>query len=132
MMSPQLIQQLSDEAAYKAAREGKTPLVIWSAEKDLPSIPFLGSHVPSGWRALMWDELPLMPRNTYESKGGLPAYFMVDASGMGSDWEPALTFEQLVAYVQSVYAATKQTLGLAIVEQGQFQIVVQWYEKENA
>lgn len=132
MMSPETIRHLSDEAAYKAAREGKTPLVIWNAEKDLPSIPFLGSHVPQGWRVLTWDEVPHRARSADFAEGGDHAYFMVDASGFGSDYEPALTFDQLVEHVQNVYAATKLTLGLAIIEQGQFQIVAQWYVKEES
>jgi hypothetical protein len=132
MMSAELIRHISDEAAYKASREHKTPLVIFDAlfaADDLPHVPFLGSYVPTGWRVASWDELP-MPRNVWLSANDRSAYFMVDASGWGNHGEPALTFDEFVKYVQDVYGLDRRTLGLAIIEQGQFQVIVQWYVKQ--
>ena len=41
MMSAQLIKDVSDVAAYRAAEEDRKPLSIWS-ERDSTHIPFLG------------------------------------------------------------------------------------------
>ena len=107
MMSPALIRNISDHAAYRAAQEGRYPLFI-DNDEDARHIPFLGSYVPQGWRPV--EEA-----------------FMVDSSGFGSPGEPALTFGQFITHIRRWDRAA---YGWAIVEQGQFQVVVQGYVQD--
>lgn len=114
MMSLQAIQAESASAARKAAREKKTPFMLWPqdvarmkteiADGRLPAIPFpfIGSYVPKGWREV-------------------ERYF-VDASGFGREGEPALTVRQFVEKLEPDY-------GYAITEAGQFQVYVGKFEK---
>ena len=132
MYSSQQIIAFADEAAYRAARDGMTPLVMWDAgsvERDLRHVPSLGGFMPAGWRLATWADLPAKPRNVWANYDEEPAYFMVDASGFGAPDEPALTFPQAVDYVRDILTAEAE-LGFAIVETGQFQIVMGVYAKD--
>jgi hypothetical protein len=123
MMSLQAIQQMSDTAAKRAAKEGKVPYIIydhddvhrmpggkdWDGKRGFP-FPNLGSLKPKGWT------------DTGEN-------FFVDMSGFGDDYEPALTWAQfnkeLLALVDD-----SRPLGLGISEVGQFQCYISVYEKD--
>lgn len=114
MMHPTEIARLSNEAARKARREKKLPLVLGDiADVDHLGepgyrIPNLGSHVPKGWKVI--------------------EHWICDASGMGSDREPALTQAQLKATIRRKISENK-LYGYAVVEQGPFQVVVGVFEK---
>jgi hypothetical protein len=115
MMSLEVIQQISDEAAERAASEGLVPYVLESpAEVErflqrgrLP-FPFLGSYVPEGWT------------ETDES-------WFVDSSGFGRSDEPALTVELFCRELRA-YADEHPTHGYAVVQHGEFQVYVGAYE----
>jgi hypothetical protein len=132
-MSGALIRDIQNHAAYEAAQEGKTPLIIWDAEQDARGIPFLGDFVPQGWRHATWNDLNrgrskpgwAYPRNVYHPIASDEAAFMVDKSGFGSTHEPALTLSELVAYMTA-----NPGYGWAIREEGQFQIVVGIYKED--
>lgn len=127
MMSPQLIREISDHAAYEAAQEDKIPLSVWHSD-DLRHMPFLGTYVPSGWRAATWSDIEgERPRNARYDDAEGPANILVDASGWGAPDEPALTFEQLASYV-----GITPGFGWAIKETGQFQIVVGIYVEDGS
>lgn len=117
MMGVAEIRRLSDEAAYRAAREGRIPLSLWKRE-DAGHVPFIGDYVPPGWRLATWGETTLRPRNVWSPRPEEPVRFMVDASGWGSPGEPALTFGEFCAL------AVGARLSWAIVEEGQFQVVM--------
>jgi hypothetical protein len=114
MFSGQQIRDMERESAARAAKAGRLPFVVeredlddWRATEAagaLPRLPFpdLGDHVPAGWHAV--DD-PLF----------------VDASGWGSEREPALT-------VRGLLAALRPGLGYGIVSQGQFQVYVQAFD----
>lgn len=126
MMSTELIRDISNVAAYRAAEEGRTPLVPWRSqiESDIRHAPFLGEYVPEGWREAEWGDLPAKPRSGAIPWGnGERALFMVDSSGFGSYNEPALTFPELAAYLTGLIDAGND-IGIGIVESGQFQIVM--------
>ena len=53
--------------------------------------------------------------------------FMVDSSGFGSPGEPALTFDQLTAYIER---EDRGRFGWAIRESGQFQVVIGVYVED--
>jgi len=82
------------------------PLVVESEdlggdlEKYIRHIPFIGYRTPRGYKKLR-------------------TYF-VDSSGFGSVGEPALTFGQFCDRVR----AAGPGYGYAIIESGQFQIVI--------
>lgn len=131
MLGPETIRQMSDVAAYRAAEEGKKPLLIWKAD-DLHHLPFLGDYCPAGWRPARWSEMTFTPRNVWRdaaSGRGIPSkdevYFMVDSSGFGNTHEPALTFSEFVDYV-----GNQPGFGWAIREAGEFQVVVGAYSKD--
>ena len=114
MMSAATIQELSREAARKAAKQNKTPYIVWPEDltkwKDIcskggyPSLPFpfIGDYVPKGFRKVK-------------------EYF-VDSSGFGRPGEPALTVDEFVEKI-------KVDRGCAITEAGQFQVYVAEYFK---
>ena len=129
MMSTQMIRAISDDAAYRAAQEAREPLIAWPND-DLRGAPFLGEYVAAGWRKLLWIDVPVRPRNVYSFEDDLEAYFMVDASGWGSDDEPALSYPQLKSYLAELMKADRRDIGIGIVEQGQFQIVMQLYVRD--
>ena len=113
MMSLSTIQHLSREAAVKAAREKRQPLIIWPEDIDaaregnmdaLGTIPFIGSYVPTGWKLV--DTL------------------FVDTSGFGEPGELALTQEQFTYKLRADF-------GYAVIEQGQFQAYIGVFEKRR-
>lgn len=133
MLGPETIRQMADIAAYRAAEEGHTPLVIW-AQEDLRHLAFLGDYTPRGWRRATWgDLLGLRPRNIYYARDDEEATFMVDSSGFGARDEPALTFEEAWAYARelAVRVDSNETFGLAIREAGEFQVVLGVYLKDE-
>ncbi len=111
MMSGAQIAELSRQAARKAAREKKYPLLVEQGDIDacqlllergqVPhlGIPFIGDWRPRGYKPV-----------------GEPLF--VDSSGFGSEREPALTQRQFVAKLRAGYA-------YAVIEAGQFQVYVQ-------
>lgn len=117
MMSARVIRQMSDEAAERAAREGRKPYVFWNvdevrraAKANRFPIPNLGSLRPDGWE--------------------LAEHRLVDKTGLGADYEPALTHRQFAAWVEDEVAnADGETFGFAIIEEGQFQVVIGKFRK---
>jgi len=128
MLGPETIKQMSDVAAYRAAEEGRYPLSIWKPE-DVRGLPFLGDYVPAGWRYAIWSDFYQHPRNVWPREDER-AHFMVDSSGFGSRDEPALTPSELGDFVM-LPQRPQHEYGWAIVEAGQFQIVVQAYVRDE-
>lgn len=115
MMSSQLIRNIADVAAYRAAEEGKVPLPIWG-KRDVPNIPFLGDYIPAGYRQATWDELP----KAYATRYWEPGTRMIDVTVDASDPGEA---EALLCAGDGQY--------WAMSEQGQFQVVVRAYIKDD-
>lgn len=127
MMSAQLIHDISDVAAWRAAEEGREPLSIWS-RRDPTHIPFLGDYTPAGWRHALWSDFVTNPRVGYPWREDEEAYFMVDSSGFGDTSEPALTVEEFKDFVTDPDAKRPQNdYGWGIRESGEFQVVVGAY-----
>lgn len=115
MMSPETIREVQREAAERAAAENLTPFVFWPEdEPDTGMVPFIGDFVPRGWR--------------------LVRTYFVDATGWGREDEPAMTIPAWQAEVRRVSAEYAEkpgiTPGWAIVEAGQFQVVVGLFERD--
>jgi hypothetical protein len=112
MMSAGEVTRLANEQAEKAARRKQSPRVFFDAadiEKNFGKIPNIGSYRPTGWE--------------------LVEHHMVDKSGMGAEDEPALTVKGYKAWL-SKYLETPETCGWAIIEEGQFQVVVGRFVKQ--
>jgi hypothetical protein len=124
-MSAQLIKDVSDVAAYRAAEEGRVPLSIWG-KRDATHIPFLGDYTPEGWRRALWSDFYTTPRVGWPWREDEEATFMVDTSGFGAPDEPALTIGEFQTFVTTPQRP-QNDYGWAIRESGQFQIVVGAY-----
>jgi hypothetical protein len=123
MLGPETIRNMSDVAAWRAAEEGKEPLIVWQAE-DLRHAPFLGDYIPAGWRRARWDEGIPKPQRWVYAINYDEACVEVDASGFGASDEPALTWDELATYATTVQAATALDVGWALIEVGQLQAVL--------
>ena len=120
MMSLATIKAMQREAAYKAMAEKKTPFIYWNEgevdEYERFPFPFLGDYVPEGWE--------------------LVDQFFVDATGLGQDWEPALSVRQFRELLKEKIKESREKLGhnpgWAIVEAGQFQVYVGQYQRVSS
>lgn len=138
MMSLRSIVSASEQAARRAAAKGQRPREIgsWLAEqperlaKHLRGMPFIGTWVPA--------DLELVPRNELDTTPGVTPqrlahlgcgerHLFVDSSGLGSQDEPALTFEEFVELV-----AANAGYSYAIAEAGQFQVVIGVFRKRGS
>lgn len=109
MYSPGTIQALNRDAATKARIARKEPVVLDAYETPgtigaKGGIPHLGDHVPAGWRRTEREE------------------FFVDTSGLGREYEPALTIEQFIREITP-------GKGYAVVSAGQFQAYIAEFEQ---
>lgn len=126
MMSLETIRSMSKQAARRSREAGLEPLLVRDhdrgvLEEHLRHIPNLGDRCPRGWKRVpacsLTDSLSgLVPFGGKEAHH----YIEVDASGWGSPDELALTFGQFCQWVSEAPGE----LGYAIVEQGQFQVVI--------
>lgn len=131
MMSPEVIRSLSAEAALKAARLHKLPLMI---EEDdllldderlvdfLERMPFLGDYITEGYErvdACDQEALAGIPRAQHYKA------LFVDASGWGTEFEPALTLMEFAKAVR----ALGPDYGYALAEHGMFQVNIWVYRK---
>jgi len=105
MLDLEQIQAISRDAAKEAAKEGKTPFVVWKEDlQDIPPFPFpfLGDYVPAGWQKV-------------------EEYF-VDSTGFGTQGEAAITISQFLEKITP-------GRGYAITQAGEFQVKVGEYVK---
>lgn len=127
---------------------------------DIRHTPNLGLYVAKGWRPVLDTDReidPLAPLSIDEvivgalspkalrgsrSWAGHRAVedlrLFVDKGGWGSDGEPALTVDELVSNLRSVLDALRAapkdlqgTVGIGIVEEGQFQLYLGVFVKES-
>ena len=125
MMSAETREDMDRAAGRRAAREHKTPFLLFSAEtvaQDIYHAPLLGTHCPKGFRPATPAEtgLSLDDHGIYGTENEV--LFFVDSSGMGSAGEPALTLGELATYLQDVIARCPQlSFGIARTQEGQFQ-----------
>jgi len=108
MMSLETIIALNEEIAAEAAEENSVPFVPnnKSNVEQWPPFPFpsLGHHEPDGWEKT-------------------DSQWFVDSTGVGHDWEPALSVDQFKRALID-HIADHPGDGFAIVEEGQFQVMV--------
>ena len=127
MMSYEAIRDTALKAQRRAQSRGRKPKTFVGLGHDairdgIRSIPFLGknkdesTYEPKGWKRVDVDG----PRGMGCEKG----YLFVDACGMGSRNEPALTVGEFVEFIYD-----NKHLGYGIVEAGQFQVVIACYER---
>lgn len=111
MMSPQVIADLARQQAVRAAAYEVEPYV--PADRDEPlrwrsvPVPNIGDYRPAGWCLI--------------------EHVLVDKTGWGADWEPALTIEQFKQWASEKVDGAQNMgfrAGFAIIEEGQFQVVI--------
>ena len=105
MMSQRQIIELSDQEAKKAARQRKFPFIVWPGDVEkMPPFPFpnIGSYRPKGWT--------------------LVDHFQ--ASKQGEDDGFSLGLEE-------VKQRLRVDFGYAIIEEGQFQLVIGEFKQEK-
>jgi hypothetical protein len=76
---------------------------LYDIRQNYRAIPNIGAYRPDGWELIEHE--------------------MVDATGLGADWEPALTANQFHTWVCNEWRKNPE-VGFAIIEVGQFQVVV--------
>lgn len=137
MMSIESIRHLQRSAAESAERSGAKPKVPMNrvagikseVANSLRSIPNFGNYRPAGWALVPRAEL-VSPESfgpyRLANLGCDDDYVFVDSSGFGGKNEPALAFDEFVDLVMA-----NPKLGWAIVEAGQFQVVVGAFRRES-
>lgn len=111
-MSLATIREVSREQGVRAAEREMRPYVFATVDEidDCPPFPNIGDYEPPGWEEV--DRL------------------FCDKSGMGADYAPAMTIDQLKRKLkQLVEARGNNTLGFAIVQEGQLQVYVGVFRK---
>jgi hypothetical protein len=154
MITGYQIREFQQQATRRAARERRTPITVFSAEsaeRDLRSCPNLGTHLARGWKRLVdtYGEPPesyfesvcervvdsftgraISGSRSYAGHSGDDFRFFVDKSGFGDSREPALGLAEVVENLEHALGALGKidtgrfSLGLGIVEEGQFQCYV--------
>lgn len=106
MMSLEVIVAVNNQIARQAAREGLVPYVPVSADEvESPfTFPNIGSLKPRDWK------------RTGQT-------WFADKTGHGETWEPALKWAQFRQRLTG-YILRHPGHGFAIVEEGEFQVVV--------
>lgn len=133
MMSLQQIVQMSDDAAKRAKAKGVRPMQIGTyiteseerTARALRQVPHIGSWRPRDLRLVQRGEVNFDQRRL----AGLwcdDPYIFVDSSGFGAPGEGALTFSEFIDLVRA-----NPQYSYAIVEAGQFQVVVGVFDKAN-
>lgn len=110
MMSSEQICQLADEIADQARENDLEPLVFESlhdVDRRFSKVPNLGSYRPDGWTLAEWP--------------------LVDKTGM-DDSGPAMSLDSFLRWVKS-HLTDAKTSGYAIIEEGQFQVVIGRFER---
>ncbi len=118
MMDLRTLEAVNRLATHRSQRERKVPVLIEPADVRAyrawgalaANIPYIGQRVPRGFRAVRDGEV------------GYPLF--VDSSGCGRESEPAWTLDRFLRHVEACGASWWGT-----VEQGQFQVYVQRYER---
>lgn len=113
MLSPSTIKRQNRERAERAARENLEPFVYFEpaevAEHNGFPFPHIGDHRPEGWE--------------------LVDVHFVDATGLGTEREPALTVSTFADIVRRRIRESDRTVGWAVIEAGQFQVRVGEFQR---
>lgn len=129
MMSYETIRSIAREAQQRAEAAGKEPETFTGLGTDairdrIRRIPFLGKvedgapYTPKGWQRV--NVTPPRPLGCEDG------YLFVDKCGLGAEDEPALSVREFVDFIYD-----HKELGYAIVEEGQFQVVIACYERSH-
>ena len=136
MMDVESIRALGAEQSALAAQRNKRPATLFSKDtcvEDARHAPWLGIHVARGWDLVIKtnSDEPLPHEHKCYGDVGEHLWLFLDKGGIGSPDEPALTLDQLgnvLCELLDRAAERGVTLGVGIVEEGQFQLHLGVYE----
>lgn len=129
MMSPEVIRSISAEAARKAAKARKLPLMVEADDllvddnrlvRHVSKCPFLGDYLPAGYERVNARDLEQLPPKARHYNT-----LFVDMTGWGSTGEPAITLQEFAQVVRTLGPG----YGYGIADQGQFQVNVYIYRE---
>jgi hypothetical protein len=142
MMDLQTIISLNKKAGREARKESLEPKVLSQDEivelqdgniKPISSIPYLGTHVPSGWKKFNVNKYKDhfdFPSWWYGRKILRSGELWCDSSGFGAEDEPALTVSQFLKCVL-VLLKINPKLGFGLHSTGQFQNGVRVFDNDK-
>lgn len=116
MHSLATIIAMNNRTAEKAIRQGKLPWIVHNSEAldKMPPFPFpsIGNYEPEGWTPLdIW---------------------FVDKTGMGRAGESAYTVDAFKRILKEYLVEHEgEDIGFAIIEEGEFQVHVQAFRKNE-
>jgi len=135
MMDLETIREIQAEETARAARLNKAPVVLFSVDTavdDVRRAPWLGEYVHPNWRLADYgdfrDAIGLSDYAAFDREPGI--WLFIDKSGMGDRSEPALNGEELDELLPRLVERAEEldeTIGVGIVEEGQFQIHIALY-----
>lgn len=137
MMSLQQINEMSRKAEERAKARNSHPRQVgtYMAEnhdrlaKHMRGLPFIGRYIPDNFELVQRQEIAESRHVGPDRLASMACdepYLFVDSSGFGSMSEPALTFPEFIDLVKA-----NPSYAYAIVEAGQFQVVVGVYRKKT-
>ena len=142
MFSSAQIYSFQQQAARKAARAHRAPHVIFSEDtafNDWRGAPFLGTYVPPSWSPVTLDRTSETPTITglrgkawTGNTDGEALTFFVDTTGAGTKGELAITVgeqQEVAKLLVALSKERKRTIGIALLEVGQFQAVIGVFER---
>lgn len=153
MLSTRTIIDFQRQAAARAAKQKKQPLVLFNVDTvagDVRHVPNLGTYLPKGWRRVIDGAAPTsidaaivgaLDRKALSGSRHWAGHtvpedlrLFVDKGGWGDGDEPALTLDQLVSNLRSVLDAVagRASIGIGIVEEGQFQLYLGVFVKKES
>lgn len=131
MISPEQMRYMQNESARRAKREKKVPLLVEQHDlgmlhEHFRGIPNFGDYRPAGWVEVNARDLAGAEPGVRGYAGPDDECLFVDASGWGGPSEPAFTFGQFCQWASERGAG----YGYAMVEEGQFQVVVAVFKRK--
>ena len=113
MLSSEQIVSMAEDQGKRAKKLGQKPYILKHLNVDtLQTFPFpnIGSYRPSGWE--------------------LVDYKLVDKTGLGYDYEPALSTTRFMQWIKDCQKSDTN-YAMAIIEEGEFQVVIGLFKPDS-
>jgi hypothetical protein len=140
MFDNNAIRELQEEAAVRAAEEGLEPFVLYDEESALEDVRHatnLGNHVPEGWTVARYEDYAegltrcaevSQDNCAGEFDGELCWWVSKGFESERGEYDVRTLAEDAPKLVRQA-ACRGVALGVAICEEGQFQLYLRFFEK---